>query len=306
MGEWLSENFTFLITQLADISFTDILDILLVSVALFYAYRFIRQRRAGKLALGFFVLIIVMILSDVMQMHMIHYVLENVFQFGILMVIILFQPEIRSVLEKVGSEPLKSIGKPIKSLTGIGEKEDNSAALAMIREACEALGDLSEEKTGALLVFERSTPLGDIMKTGTEFDAQVCAQLLKNIFFNKAPMHDGATIISENRIRAAGCFLPLSLNDDIIKDLGTRHRAGIGMSENSDAVVVIVSEENGLISIALDGQLRRGFNYSTLRRALEEILSPETAKNGGSKGQKGGKRNKQGKQSAESSGESNI
>ena len=274
MGEWLSENFTFLITQLADISFTDILDILLVSVALFYAYRFIRQRRAGKLALGFFVLIIVMILSDVMQMHMIHYVLENVFQFGILMVIILFQPEIRSVLEKVGSEPLKSIGKPIKSLTGIGEKEDNSAALAMIREACEALGDLSEEKTGALLVFERSTPLGDIMKTGTEFDAQVCAQLLKNIFFNKAPMHDGATIISENRIRAAGCFLPLSLNDDIIKDLGTRHRAGIGMSENSDAVVVIVSEETGVISVAIEGRMRRGFDRETLAAELEKRLLP--------------------------------
>ena len=274
MGEWFSENLTFLITQLADISFTDILDILLVSVALFYAYRFIRQRRAGKLALGFFVLIIVMILSDVMQMHMIHYVLENVFQFGILMVIILFQPEIRSVLEKVGSEPLKSIGKPIKSLTGIGEKEDNSAALAMIREACEALGDLSEEKTGALLVFERSTPLGDIMKTGTEFDAQVCAQLLKNIFFNKAPMHDGATIISENRIRAAGCILPLSLNDDIIKDLGTRHRAGIGMSENSDAVVVIVSEETGVISVAIEGRMRRGFDRETLAAELEKRLLP--------------------------------
>lgn len=270
MKEWLVNNFTFLATQLADISFTDILDILLVSVALFYAYRFIRERRAGKLALGFVVLLVILILSDILQMHIIRYVLENVFQVGLLMVMILFQPELRSVLEKVGSEPIKSLRMPIQSLTR--EKIDNRETIDMIREVTSAIGDLSDERTGALLVFKRSTPLGDIMKSGTEYDAEVCAQLIKNIFFNKAPMHDGATVIANNRICASGCFLPLSLNEDIIKDLGTRHRAGIGISENSDAVVVIVSEETGMISVAIEGDMRRGFTRETLAKELEKQL----------------------------------
>ncbi|MBQ7983864.1 MAG: diadenylate cyclase CdaA [Clostridia bacterium] len=265
MKNWFIDNLTFIWQQLRDIGLIDILDIGLVSIVLFFAYKFIRERRAGKLALGVVLLFLIMMISDVLDMYVTRYFLQNIFQVGILVVIVLFQPEIRSALEKIG-------GEPIKSIKGIGEQKDSTETLSVIKEVSEAMGDLSEEKTGALLVFERTTKLGDIVKTGTVLNADVSSFLLKNIFFNKAPMHDGATIISGNKIHSAGCFLPLSLNEDIIKDLGTRHRAGIGMSENSDAVVVIVSEETGTISIALDGKLKRGYDTDSLAAELEGLL----------------------------------
>ena len=265
MSNWLKENMTFIWQQLLDIRIIDILDIGLVSVMLFFAFRFIRERRAGKLALGVVLLFLIMIISDTLDMYVTRFFLQNVFQVGILVFIVLFQPEIRSALEKIG-------GEPIKSIKGIGEQKDTTETLAVIREISETMVDLAEEKTGALLVFERTTKLGDIVKTGTVLNADVSSFLLKNIFFNKAPMHDGATIISGNRIYSAGCFLPLSLNDSIIKDLGTRHRSGIGMSENSDAVVIIVSEETGTISVAVDGKLKRGYDADTLSAELEGLL----------------------------------
>ncbi len=265
MGNWLSENMTFIWQVLSDIRIIDILDIALVSVMLFFAFRFIRERRAGKLALGIVLLFLIMIISDVLEMYVTRFFLQNVFQVGILVLIVLFQPEIRSALEKIG-------GEPIKSIKGIGEQKDSTETLAVIREISETMQDLAEEKTGALLVFERTTKLGDIVKTGTVLNADVSSFLLKNIFFNKAPMHDGATIISNNKVYSAGCFLPLSLNESIIKDLGTRHRAGIGMSENSDAVVIIVSEETGTISLAVDGKLKRGYDADSLAAELEGLL----------------------------------
>ena len=265
MSNWLKDNMTFIWQQLLDIRIIDILDIGLVSVMLFFAFRFIRERRAGKLALGVVLLFLIMIIRDTLDMYVTRFFLQNVFQVGILVFIVLFQPEIRSALEKIG-------GEPIKSIKGIGEQKDTTETLAVIREISETMVDLAEEKTGALLVFERTTKLGDIVKTGTVLNADVSSFLLKNIFFNKAPMHDGATIISGNRIYSAGCFLPLSLNDSIIKDLGTRHRAGIGMSENSDAVVIIVSEETGTISVAVDGKLKRGYDADTLSAELEGLL----------------------------------
>ena len=265
MLSWIGDNMTFFWQTLCDMRLTDIFDIGLMALILFYAYRFIQERRAGKLALGVVLLFLLMVLSDTLDMYVMRFLLENVFQLGIIVVIILFQPEIRSALEKIG-------GNPITSIKGIGEQKDSSETLTVIKEVSEAMGDLAEEKTGALVVFERTTRLGDIVKTGTVLNADVSSFLLKNIFFNKAPMHDGATIISGNRIHSAGCFLPLSLNEDIIKDLGTRHRAGIGMSENSDAVVVIVSEETGTISVAIDGKLKRGYDADTLAAELEGLL----------------------------------
>ena len=138
--------------------------------------------------------------------------------------------------------------------------------------------DFSAEKVGALIIFERSTKLGDVIKTGTIIDAQPGAYMIKNIFFNKAPMHDGALIIRNNRLYSAGCFLPLSMNPEIMKDLGTRHRAGIGMSENSDAVVVIVSEETGIVSLAVDGHMTRDYDSVTLKRELIKLIFTDTAK----------------------------
>ncbi len=269
MKEWFVDTATFIWQQIVTIGLSDILDIALISILLFYAYGFIRERRAGKLAVGIVLLFLVMILSEVMDMYVTRFLLENVFQLGFLSIIVLFQPELRSALEKLGGEPFRSI-------KGISEQKDTSELLSVIKEVCEAVGDMSEDKTGALVVFERTTRLGDIVKTGTVLNADVSSFLLKNIFFNKAPMHDGATIIAGNRIHSAGCFLPLSLNQDIIKDLGTRHRAGIGMSENSDAVVVIVSEETGTISVALNGKLRRGYDRDTLAAELESLLITDT------------------------------
>ena len=261
----MTENMTFVWQVLSDIRFIDILDIALVSIMLFFAFRFIRERRAGKLALGIVLLFLIMVISNMLEMYVTRFFLQNIFQVGILVLIVLFQPEIRSALEKIG-------GEPIKSIKGIGEQKDSTETLAVIREISETMQDLAEEKTGALLVFERTTKLGDIVKTGTVLNADVSSFLLKNIFFNKAPMHDGATIISNNKVYSAGCFLPLSLNESIIKDLGTRHRAGIGMSENSDAVVIIVSEETGTISVAVDGKLKRGYDADSLAAELEGLL----------------------------------
>lgn len=255
---------------LSDISVVDIIDITIVSFVFYYLYKFIRERRAGKLAVGILILLLVLLLSEVFDMYAIGFLLTNFFQVGIIAIIIVFQPELRSALEKVGAEPLKS-------LRNIGEaKTGNTATVHQaIAEITQAVCDMSLDKTGALIVIERSTKLGDIVKSGTPINADVSSFLLRNIFFNKAPLHDGAVVIRKSRIHSAGCFLPLSTNDDIVKDLGTRHRAAIGMSENSDAVVVVVSEETGTISIALNGQLKRNFSYNTLRKELTSLLVSE-------------------------------
>ncbi|MGN1129329.1 MAG: diadenylate cyclase CdaA, partial [Candidatus Flemingiibacterium sp.] len=213
-----------------------------------------------------------LVLSNLLNMHAMQFILHNVFQVGVIAVIIVFQPELRSALEKMGSEPLKG-------LRSIGEAKSGERAqtLAMISEVTEAVCDMSLDKTGALIVIERTTKLGDIIKSGTVINANPTAFLIRNIFFNKAPLHDGAMVIRDDRLYAAGCFLPLSTNNDIIKDLGTRHRAAIGMSENSDAVIVVVSEETGTISIAVEGQLKRNYSYNTLKSELTGLLiSDET------------------------------
>lgn len=262
----IPEKITDILDIIMGISFVDIIDIGCVSILLYFLYKFIRERRAGKLALGVLLLFVVQIISVAADMYLLQYIMQNIFQVGIITLVILFQPEIRSMLEKVGTQPLKS-------LTSIGETKQNSSNMPhVIDEVVSAVCDLSESKTGALIVFERSTKLGDMILTGTVIDAYPASFLIKNIFFNKAPMHDGAMIIRDGRINAAGCLLPLSNNPDIIKDLGTRHRAGIGMSENSDALVIIVSEETGTISAAMEGNLTRGFDHDSLAELLKSEL----------------------------------
>lgn len=254
------------------ISFTDIIDILCAAVILYYLYTFIRERRAGKLALGVLLLLVVQLVSSLLDMYLLGYIMQNIFQIGVIALIVLFQPEIRSMLEKFGTTP-------IKGLKSIGEAKDSANIETVIDEVVSAACDLSASKTGALIVFERDTKLGETIATGTVIDAYPAAFLIKNIFFNKAPMHDGAMIIRANRVYAAGCVLPLSNNPDIIKDLGTRHRAGIGMSENGDALVVIISEETGVISTANDGRLIRGYNRDTLTSFLNtELLGDDVEK----------------------------
>lgn len=266
----LNEAWSIIYTQLRSISVSDVIDIALVAAVLFGVYKFIRERRAGKLAVGVAILIAIQLLSDALNLMTMSFILKNVFQVGLIALIIVFQPELRSALEKMGSEPLKS-------LKSIGEGKPTSAS-ATIKELCDAVTDMAVDKTGALIVIERSTKLGDIIKSGVVVNSDISSFLLKNIFFNKAPLHDGAVIIRGDRIYAAGCVLPLSSNTAIIKDLGTRHRAGIGMSENSDALVIIVSEETGNISVADGGEFKRGYNYRSLRRELEAALLDTSVK----------------------------
>ncbi len=270
--EYITEFVSYLFNQVKAIGINDIVDILLVSVIFYLAYRYIRDRRAGKLAAGIIVLVLLQLFSEILELTAMHFIMQNVFQVGLIAILIVFQPELRTMLEKVGGEPLKS-------LKSIGEQKENTQLSAMITALCETACDLSKEKTGALIVIERTTKLGEYIKSGTVINADLVPYMLKNIFFNKAPMHDGAVIIRDMRIYAAGCFLPLSTNNEIIKDLGTRHRAAIGMSENSDAIVLVVSEENGTISMALEGKLKRNFDYITLKKELTELLTDEAAKN---------------------------
>lgn len=264
----LGDNFKGIIMS---IGFKDIADILIVAVFFYYAIKFLRDRRAGKLAFGVVLLFAIQIISDLFDFVALRFLLQNVFQIGLIAFVILFQPELRSALEKIGGG-----GGSIKTIIGMTGERDSPTKANMISAIGEAVCDMSKDKTGALIVIERSTKLGDIIGSGVIVNADVTPFLIKNIFFNKAPLHDGAMIIRDYRIYAAGCFLPLSSNDDIIKDLGTRHRAAIGMSENSDAVVIVVSEETGTISIALEGKLYRNLNYSSLIGMLGEQLTADS------------------------------
>lgn len=269
LPDWLKNGWEDILHIISGIKIQDCIDIFCVSIILFCVYKFVRERRAGKLALGVLLVFLIQLASNLFDMYLLQYLLQNLFQVGIILIGILFQPELRSFLEKMG-------GQSIKGLRGIGEARNSQETLHMIDEVVSAVVDMSESKTGALIVFERGTRLGDLILTGTVINADPVDFLIKNIFFNKAPLHDGALIVRANRLYAAGCLLPLSVNPDIIKDLGTRHRAAIGMSENSDAVVVVVSEETGVVSIALEGALTRGFNKDTLTDALRRYLITDT------------------------------
>ena len=264
----VARQFSNLWSIIKSIRFIDVLDIIIVAVIIYYAYKFIKNRRASRLAIGVVLLLIVFIISDVAHMYALSFILSNVFQIGLIALVILFQPELRSGLEKVGAQPLKGF-------KNISDSRASAETTSMISNVCEAVTDMSASKTGCLIVIERLTKLGDIEKTGTVLTADPNASLLKNIFFNKAPLHDGAMIISDNKICAVGCFLPLSQKNDIFRDLGTRHRAAIGMSENSDAIVIVVSEETGTISLALDGELKRNFDYTSLKNQLYALLVSE-------------------------------
>lgn len=251
---------------LREITFVDILDILVLSVLLHMAYKFMRDRRAGKLALGVVIFMGILILSSVLKMHAIQFIFSNFYQIGLLAIVIVFQPELRAGLEKMGNSPFSGL----KNLTS--DTKEIANITADIDVLCEATCDMARTKTGALIVIERSTKLGEYIKSGVLVNAQMTPFLLRNIFFNKAPLHDGAVIIRGHRIFAAGCFLPLSTKEDIVQDLGTRHRAAMGLSESSDAVVIVVSEETGTISLATDGTLQRNFNYNSLKQELVKLL----------------------------------
>lgn len=249
----------------------DFIDIVIVSVIIYYAVKFIRDRRAAKLLIGISFLFAIYFISGVAQMYALSFLLNHVIQVGLIALVIVFQPELRSALEKVG-------GTSIHPISIIADPKNTQKTLESIDIISKAAAELSSVRRGALIVIERTTKLGDIVKDGTVIKAEISAKLLNNIFYNKATLHDGAVIISNNLIEAAGCILPLSDNAELLANLGTRHRAGLGISENSDAVVIIISEETGRISLAVDGRLDRGLSQQSLNRALVNLLTDGTRK----------------------------
>ena len=207
-------------------------------------------------------------LSEWLQLDALNYILVNVMQIGIIALIIVFQPELRRVLEKMGRFNVSSI---FKSEQGTGSFDMDETIDSIATSA----GNMSFSKTGALIVIEKETKLGEIAGTGTMLDAVISSQLVENIFFHNSPLHDGAVIIRKNRVVAAGCYLPLTENNTIGKHFGTRHRAGIGISETADCVVVIVSEETGNISVAMSGVIESNFTPDSLKKKLAQVLIPQ-------------------------------
>ena len=258
----------FFVTLAISFKVTDILDILLVAFTIFSLIKLVRDSRAEQLLKGILILAVAFLLASLFSLTTLHYLLKVLFDNGLLLLVVIFQPEIRRALEQAGHSRLG--GAP--SILGVNDEEAELNVKRWqkaISSACSAVEMLQRQKMGALIVFERSTKLGEIINSGTIVDADPTPELIGNIFFNKAPLHDGAMIMRDGRVYAAGCILPLTDNLQISRELGTRHRAGVGMSENSDAMVVIVSEETGTVSMAISGELKRNFSAEALRVALE-------------------------------------
>ena len=255
------------------VSITDIIDILVVAVLLYCVINLIRSTSASRIAKAIIFLMLATLLTDLLNLHTVNYLLDRVLQLGFVALVIVFQPELRRLLERLGG---KGSVKGLIGLTGAQVQEDSPEAIEQVIQACDAM---SRERVGALIVFEREISLEQIAATGTVVDAAVSQELIRNIFFPKASLHDGAMIIHDSRIEAAGCVLPLSDNRSLSTDLGTRHRAGVGMSESCDAVVVIVSEETGAISVAIGGMLKRHLATETLRKLLiQELIGEEKSR----------------------------
>jgi len=244
----------------------DVLDIVCLALLFFSLYLFVRDRRAGKLFVGIAVVVLIYFASILLDIYALRYVFSSFFGYGIVALAIVFQPEIRAAMERIGSIPfhgLKSIGV---------ESRDMTLAPSAVEHIVDAVQEMHFSKTGALIVIERSTRIGEYIRTGTTLNADLSAELVRAIFFDKAPLHDGAVIIRGGRVYAAGCYLPLSEKTDIFKGLGTRHRAAIGLSEQSDSIIIVVSEETGIISLAYKGELFRDFTEVSLRAKLFELL----------------------------------
>lgn len=253
--------------------FKDAVDIIIVAFLIYGVVKLVRETRAGQLVKGLFLLVVLFIISSYFNLVMVSRVLAYFFQFAFVAILIVFQPEIRKALEQVGRN---NVGQFIAAVvTGRDRSYDRAQIRKAINAVVDGVGILQQLKMGALIVFERKTKLGDIIETGTQINCEPSGQIVGNIFFNKAPLHDGAMIIRDGMIHAAGCILPLTKNTSVSAELGTRHRAALGVSEESDAVVVVVSEETGQISVAVNGVLACRFTRDTLRDVLEGYLIPQ-------------------------------
>jgi diadenylate cyclase len=252
-----------IIYALSNIRVFDIIDILVMAFVIYKAIDFLRQSRSGQLVKGIIILLVVYAVAKWWKLAVLDWTLTNIVNSLIIAVAVIFQPELRRILEQVGRAKISH-----------GQFFDNGvdSVSDCIDRVCKAAGFMQEKKIGALIVFERTTQLGEIINTGTVLDASPSVSVVNNIFFPKSPLHDGAMIVRDGRIYAAGCILPLTNNNEINSQLGTRHRAAIGMSENSDAVVLVVSEETGIMSIVEGGKITRNYNAVTATAELRRLL----------------------------------
>lgn len=246
----------------------DIIDILIVAYVIYKGIKLLRETRAATLFKGIIILVIALQLSSLLNLYMVNYILVNAMQVGFIALVIVFQPELRRGLEKVGRSRFGNFF----SFYEANSEEETSNTISHI---CRAISNLSENRVGALIIMERKTKIGDIIRTGVTLNSDITAELLVNIFVPNTPLHDGAVVIRNNKIIAAACFLPLTQNTELNIELGTRHRAAIGITETSDCVALVVSEETGKISLALEGTLTRNLTVESLEKALTKIFSPE-------------------------------
>lgn len=251
------------VNYLSTMGISDFLDIIIVAYLIYKAIGFVRRTNSNNLAKGLVVFLLALWGSDIFSLTMINFLLRKTAELGLIALLILFQPELRRLLERMGSG------------FASGRSSSGTVMDSAISQTVQACCDMSDSKTGALIIFERGVALNSIISTGTVINADTTAELLKNMFFNKAPLHDGAVIIRDGRIAAAGCVLPLTQRTNFSKDLGMRHRAGIGLSEESDAVIIVVSEETGAISAAMDGMLKRHLSGEALDKLLRSELIRE-------------------------------
>lgn len=249
---------------LVNIRIFDVLDIVVIAFLVYKAIEFLRENRAGQLVKGIIILLVAYLLAIWWKLALLRWVLTVVMDSAIIIIAVVFQPELRRILEKLGRTRFSRSGQMLD--------EESERLSQCIDNVCKAAATMQERKVGALIVFERDTQLGEIINTGTLIDAVASVAMTSNIFFPNSPLHDGALIIRGGRLYAAGCILPLTQSQELSSRLGTRHRAGIGMTENSDAVVLIVSEETGIISIVVDGQIKRNFNSVSACAELRRLL----------------------------------
>ena len=270
----LDSNFSEIVEKckiaISNFQVKDLIEIIILAGLLFLAFQLLRGRKAGALVTGLVVVAGLSILSNIFNLNVLYRLFSTILGSGLLVVIIIFQPEIRDALEKIGNGSLKGI------MSFSDRKKKKEQYLNAIENICSAVTELSRESTGALIVIERSISLSDVVKMGVTLDANVNDLLIRNLFYDKAPLHDGAVVIDDARIMAAGCLLPLTRRTDVDGNLGTRHRAAIGMSETSDAIVIVVSEETGIISVAYDCELTRNYSSESLRPFLMKRIVKKT------------------------------
>lgn len=248
----------------SSIGIVDVIDIGIVTFLTYKLILIIRETRAQQVVKGILLLIVLMQLAEIFKLNIINFILKNTMQIGLLAVLIVFQPELRRALEKVGTSRFSKFD--FFSGDRMDTYSEIDYAIECVVSACSSM---AKSKTGALIVLERDGHLSEIIETGTKLNADISPELIMNVFFPNSPLHDGAVIVRGDRVMAAGCLLPLSENQSLSRELGTRHRAALGMSERSDAITVVVSEETGTISAAVDGILKRHLALETLRKLLE-------------------------------------